>query len=169
VPHLTLIGGPAGAGKSTLAEAWCAARLRAAHIELDAMRNLIVSGLADPQVSGDLQGEQYKLSVNACCALVRVFLDGGYDVAVDDVLEPEAFERHWQPALGEMDVSLVIILPNLEETLRRAAARDKRVRPQIIEQQYAACSRWPEVRRVDTTGLSVEESLALCRQRGFLP
>ena len=37
---LVPFGGPAGAGKSTLARTWCAARERAVHIELDAVREV---------------------------------------------------------------------------------------------------------------------------------
>jgi predicted kinase len=114
---LILFGGPAGAGKSTLARAWCATRPRAAHVELDEVRHLIVAGRADPQAPGAPQSEQYALSVRACCALARVFLEDAYDVAVDDVLEPAAFERYWRPHLAGMDWRLVVILPVLEEVL----------------------------------------------------
>jgi predicted kinase len=69
---LPLLGGPAGAGKSTLARAWCAARGRAAHVQLDEVRHLIVAGRADPQQPGPLQSEQYALSARATMALARV-------------------------------------------------------------------------------------------------
>src|SRR6266508_2352305 len=74
---LLLLGGPAGAGKSTLARAWSAARCRAAHIELDEVRHLIVAGRADPQQPSSVQSEQYALSVRACVALARTFLEDG--------------------------------------------------------------------------------------------
>ena len=67
--RIVLLGGPAGAGKSTLAAAWCATRLRAVHIELDAVRNLIVSGGVDPQGDSPLADEQYSLCAFACCRL----------------------------------------------------------------------------------------------------
>src|ERR1039458_9611210 len=44
-----LLAGPAGAGKSTLAPAWCHTRLVAAHVQLDTVRNLLVQGPVDPQ------------------------------------------------------------------------------------------------------------------------
>jgi len=72
-------------------------------IELDDVRNLIISGLADPQQPGDVQEEQYAVSVGAACALARPFTRAGYDVAIDDVLEPAAFERHWRPLLKDCD------------------------------------------------------------------
>ena len=162
-PVLLLFGGPAGAGKSTLALAWCRARERAAHVQLDEVRHLIVAGRADPQQPGALQGEQYTLSVGACLALARTFLDAGYDVAVDDVLEPEAFERDWRPRLAGLPWRLVVILPALEQVLLRSRRREKRVLEAHSRAQHAACSEWPPRCHADTTDLTVEQSLALVR------
>lgn len=71
---MVLFGGPAGAGKSVLARAWCATRRQAAHLELDEIRGLIISGLADPQEAGALQEAQYRLSVQAACTLAHAFV-----------------------------------------------------------------------------------------------
>jgi chloramphenicol 3-O-phosphotransferase len=127
---------------------------------------LIVQGLADPQSSSRLQAEQYALGVAAACALAREFAAGGYDVAIDDVLEPEAFERHWRPRLDGLTWNVVIVLPSLEETLARSRARRKRVLEEHTTSQHAACSRWPPADRIDTTHLTVEESLRLLQERG---
>ena len=159
-----LFGGPAGAGKSTLAAAWCASRARAVHIQLDEVRSLIVSGRADPQQPNPLQTEQYILSVSSCCALARVFLHAGYDVAIDDTLPPDAFERHWQLHLVGLDYRVVIVLPSLDETLARAARRKKRVLEEHTRSQHAAYHLWPERYHIDTTGLTVAESLALAHR-----
>lgn len=129
------------------------------HVQLDAVRAQIVAGRANPQQQGPLQVEQYELSVAACCALARIFATSGYDVAVDDVLEPGPFERHWQPQLRGLDWRLVIVLPALEEVLRRSAAREKRVLAEHTRAQYRASEGWPERYQIDTTGLSVEESV----------
>ena len=159
-----LLGGPAGAGKSTLARAWCAARGRAAHVQLDEVRHLIVAGRADPQQPGPLQSEQYALGVRATVALARTFVEGGYDVAVDDVLEPAAFDRYWRTLLDGLAWRLVVVLPDLEEVLRRSRAREKRVLEVHTRAQHAACAGWPPAHRIDTTHLRVDESLALVRQ-----
>jgi chloramphenicol 3-O-phosphotransferase len=148
VAVVVLFGGPAGAGKSTLARLWCSTRECAAH--------------TDPQEPGAVQEEQYRTAVAATCALVRTFAEAGYDVAVDDVLEPERFERDWRPRLAGLDLRLVVLLPSLGETLARAASRaDKRVREQHIRAQHDRCRAWPPERRIDTTGLTPEESLGL--------
>ena len=129
------------------------------------MRRLIVGGAADPQQPGDRPAEQYALSIAATCALARAFAGGGYDVAVDDVLAPGAFERLWRPQLDGLDWMLVVVLPSLDEALARSASRGKRVLEEHTRAQHALCSSWPAGVRIDTTGLSVEESLALVRGR----
>ena len=163
---VVLFGGPAGAGKSTLARLWCSTRERAAHVELDRVRELVVQGLADPQEPGPAQEEQYRTAVAATCALARAFAAEGYDVAVDDVLEPERYERDWRPRLAGLDTRLVVLLPDLDTTLARAAARaDKRVREQHVRAQHERSRAWPPEHRLDTTGLTPQESLALVLER----
>lgn len=159
MPILALFGGPAGAGKTTLAAAWCSQRDRAAHIELDDVRSLIASGLADPQTLSALQAQQYETSVVACCALARVFADAGYDVAIGDVLEPKPFEHHWRP-VSKVSTGGSSSFSSLEETLQRSRARGKRVREQHTRGQHGALSRWPAEYRVDTTGLTIDESVS---------
>lgn len=162
---VVLFGGPAGAGKSTLARAWCATRPQAAHIELDEVRHLIISGRVDPQEPGKVQATQYELSVRATCAAARAFANGGCDVAVDDVLEPEAFDRYWRPALDGLQWELVVVLPSLEETLARSGSRKKRVKEEHSRTQHAECSKWDATVCLDTSGLDVEQSLALVLER----
>jgi len=159
ISRMVMFTGPAGAGKTTLARAWCATRPRAAHVELDEVRHLIVSGLADPQAPGQLQADQYDTSVAACCALAREFAKSGYDVAVDDAVDPKGFERHWLPRLKGIEHSVVVVRPSLETVLERGAGRSKWVRADVVRDQHAAASRWPTERTIDTTGQSVQESL----------
>ena len=162
---VVLFGGPAGAGKSTLARAWCATRAQAAHIELDEIRGLIISGRADPQEPSELQAAQYGLSVKATCAVARVFSLGGCDVAIDDVLEPAAFEHYWRPQLDGVRWKLIVVLPSLDETLSRSAGREKRVREAHTRAQHGRCSAWNEAVCIDTSDLDVEQSLALVVDR----
>lgn len=158
---LALFGGAAGAGKSTVVAGWCATRSRAVHVQLDRMRECIVQGRADPLVPGEPAGEQYALSARACIAAARPFLAAGYDVAIDDVFPPPAFTAHWQPRLEGLDWRLLIVHPELEVVLERGAARIKHVPAAIVREQHAVCERWPEPRRLDTSGFTIEDSVRL--------
>ncbi len=157
--RVLLLGGPAGAGKTTVAEMWCTTRAGAAHIQLDEVRALIRSGLADPQEEDDLQARQYELAVRASIALARVFAHSGYDVVIDDALEPGPFEDLWRVELAGLDYRVVILLPSLDETLRRSAARDKRVQERHTRGQHAALQAWDSGVRVDSTGLTPAQTL----------
>ena len=58
----------------------------------------------------------------------------------------------------------MVVLPDLEEVLRRSRAREKRVLEAHTRAQHAACAAWPPEYRIDTTHLAVDESLALVSQ-----
>ncbi|MGH2976779.1 MAG: hypothetical protein ACRDKC_00170 [Gaiellaceae bacterium] len=128
-----------------------------------------MSGRADPQEESALQDEQYRLSVEATCTLARTFFANGYEVAIDDVLEPAAFERYWRAALEPLPWALVVVLPSLDDTLRRAHSREKHVLEKHIRTQHARCAEWDADVRIDTTGLDLEQSLALVLARSDQP
>lgn len=160
---LVLFGGAAGAGKTTLARAWCATRRRAAFVELDAVRDLIVAGRVDPQIVNAEQSRQYEASVFASAALAKAFSGAGFDVAIEEVFGPAEFERLWAPLLEGYDYRIVINHPTLDETLSRSQEREKTVFERHTRDQHATCAAWPARVRVDTTGLDVADSLAAVR------
>jgi predicted kinase len=164
-PVLLLVGGPAGAGKSTVSAAWCRTRPRAVRLDLDELRNLIVAGRADPQVRTPLQAQQYDTSVKACVALARVFLADGYDVAIETVFEPDDFTRRWQPLLAGLAWRLVVLRPSLPVTLTRSRSRNKRVLEQHTRTQHAATGRWSGDIQIDTTELSVGRTVEIINDR----
>jgi chloramphenicol 3-O-phosphotransferase len=103
--------------------------------------------------------------LKATCAVARAFARGGCDVVVDDVLDPDAFERYWRPQLEGLPWKLIVVVPSLEETLRRSAVREKRVREEHTRAQHERCSTWNEAVRIDTTDLDIDQSLALVIDR----
>ncbi|MDP9208374.1 MAG: ATP-binding protein [Actinomycetota bacterium] len=166
---LLLMGGPAGAGKSTVATAWCHTRRRAVRIDLDQVRDLIVAGQADPQILTPLQAEQYELSVRACVALARTFLAAGYDVALETVFEPDDFAQRWRPLLTGLSWHLVILRPSLPVTLARSRGRAKRVLEEHTITQHQRTGGWSADLQIDTTDLSVEHTLELINHRLTVP
>lgn len=165
-----LLAGPAGAGKSTLARAWCHTRLVAAHVQLDTVRDLLVQGLVDPRVVGEPgQAEQWQASVTATCALVRSFAESGIDVAVDDLILPADAEDVWQPRLNGLRTHLVVVLPSLDEALTRGRRRDKHVPERLVTSQHDGSARWPRQRQLNTTGQTVRESVNALLERISTP
>jgi predicted kinase len=156
---IVLFGGAAGAGKTTVADLWCRTRERSVHLQLDEIRGLIVSGLADPQKLTAEQGEQYIHSVNACAALARSFSASGYDVAIDDVFEPAPTRKFWLPQLKGLDVRLIILHPPLENVLSRAKQRSKHVMEKHILAQHKSSGEWPSRYIIDSGGLTPSGTL----------
>ena len=157
---LLLLTGPAGAGKTTVATAWCRRRAKAAMIQLDEVRGLIVSGYVDPQGEPTaVHREQYEIAARGCIALAREFVAAGYDVATDVCCPPSVFDEIWRPALAGLDWRLVVLRPSLDETLRRGRERDKRVREDIVVSQHASEGGWATELQLDSSGLSVDETV----------
>jgi len=83
---LVLTGG-AAVGKSTCAGELAERATRAACIDVDDLRQLIVSGAAAPW-DGLPGQEQAVLGARNACALARNFVSAGFDVTIGDVLTP---------------------------------------------------------------------------------
>lgn len=115
---LVLTGGPA-VGKSVTARALAGGRARCAVVEVDDVRQLVVSGAAAPWEGEEGRGQQ-KLGVINACSLARNFLDAGIEVVVADVLMPETSGLYRRELPGCLIVHLKIGLP---EARRRAASR----------------------------------------------
>ncbi|PPK93508.1 chloramphenicol 3-O-phosphotransferase [Kineococcus xinjiangensis] len=156
-----LLAGPAGAGKSTLARRWCATRRLAAHVEVDAVWEMVRQGRVDPRDAHHPdQSRQWLAAVRATCALARSYADSGLDVVVDDVLRPSDARGVWEPELHGLPLRLVAVLPSLRACLERGAQRGKEVPEALVRLQYEASRRWESERQLDTTGQDVEESAA---------
>jgi predicted kinase len=158
-PVIAIFGGPAGAGKSTLARRWGDQFPPAVNIEHDAIGNLIRSGKADFQSGTPLVAAQVKAVSRACSVIAKSFFSSGFNVAIDHVFYPGEFENDWEPYLEGCRCAFVIIRPDLATTLERGSSRPKQVREDIVRHQHAETGKWPSSFIVDTTGLSVDESL----------
>lgn len=83
-PPLVLTGGPA-VGKSTTARALARGRPRAAVIDVDDVRLMVVAGHAPPW-QGEEGLAQQRLGVENTCALARRFVMHRFEVIITDVL-----------------------------------------------------------------------------------
>lgn len=170
MPEFILLGGPAGAGKSTLARAWAMRQTHAVVVELDDVRDFILGGRADPQVVNDEQERQYLSSVRATAAAARAFHADGYSVSVVEVFPHSRFDRTWATLLTGIPWKIVVVRPSLEVTLSRSRSRTKKVHEEHSTTHHAETAGWPAKHQLDTTALSVEQSLAAFeRLLGALP
>ena len=115
---LLLTGGPA-AGKSATAHRLVEPLGRAAVIDVDDIRQLVVAGHAAPW-EGDEGRLQQRIGVENACDLARRFVQWSIDVVLSDVLNSETAALYRSLLPGVLIVRLR--LP-LAEARRRAALR----------------------------------------------
>jgi chloramphenicol 3-O-phosphotransferase len=121
--ELVLVGGPPGAGKSTVADVLATtAKQPTVLLPADSFHLWIRSGFITPYLpDAHFQNEVVRTVMSdAACA----YADGGYDVIAEGILGPWLLEpvRAACRARG-VEVSYVVLRPNLEVTLARATTR----------------------------------------------
>ncbi len=168
-----VITGPAGAGKSSVARLIVDDLERAALVELDRLWHQVVSGAPVPYWAGgerDATRQFALLGVRNAAALVRNYAAAGYDAIVDGVFEEPRELDVFLAALGGVEAHFVMLMPDEDELMRRDAQRpeDERMGERSRE-LHRIFSRSGELRgmRIDSTGLSAEETAALVLERLF--
>lgn len=115
---LILSGGPA-VGKSTCGRLLAESRARAAFIDVDDIRQLVVSGAATLW-SGSEGESQHILAARNTAALARNLLAAGFDVVAADVLSQDSLLAYRDDLPECLVVHLAI---SFDHALRRAATR----------------------------------------------
>jgi chloramphenicol 3-O-phosphotransferase len=131
--HITILTGPAAAGKNTIANLY-ATRFceRCAVIDVDALRGMLRHPHAAPW-EGTEGLAQHRLGVKHACLLAKSFADEGCEVIVLDVVWANLGQRYRQEFNGYL-CRIVRLMPTWEESLKRLHER-----PQTISDEEA---RW---------------------------
>jgi predicted kinase len=118
LPPLVVTGGPA-VGKSVTGRSLAEGRPGCAFIDVDDVRQLVVSGAAAPWEGLEGQRQQV-LGVTNACSMARNFLAVEIEVVIADVLTPETSRLYRSELPGCLIVHLKV---SLSEAMRRAASR----------------------------------------------
>ena len=158
MPTLLLITGTCGVGKSTTAAAWAAAR-RGAAISGDEIRLWIRH--KETRYANEYQQDAV---ARIAAAAAEAFIELGLDVAADFVWKPQTLRYLAERLRGKADVRMVWLRCERTENRRRDAERSADVvmgdRVDELLSELTAITDWPaELRRLDTTNLSLEEVL----------
>ncbi|MGW0625485.1 Pro-rich N-terminal domain-containing protein [Streptomyces sp. NPDC002758] len=143
-----LLIGPAGAGKTSVAQYWADhRRVPTAHISLDDVREWVRSGFADPQSGWNDHSEaQYRLARRTCGFAARNFLANGISCILDDAVFPDrpvvglgGWKRHVGPGLLP-----VVLLPGLDVVLERNAERigNRRLTDEEVARIHGRMAGW---------------------------
>lgn len=162
MPPITLLTGPAAAGKNAIAHVYATQfRERCAVIDNDLVRWMLRNPHLAPWPTdppGSPAQAQHRLGIRHCCMLAGSFVAEGYEVVIGDVVG-DALARYYRDLLAAHDFRIVLLLPTWEEVLRRLRARP----PTITEAEAALLyEQQAQLReydwRLDNSALSVEEA-----------
>ncbi|MFF7600505.1 AAA family ATPase [Streptomyces mirabilis] len=121
-----LLTGIPGSGKSTVAAA-LAGRLRmSAHIEVDALQEMIVSGGQWPSPAANPEADrQIFLRARNACLLADSFARAGFIPVLDDVVVRRSHLDFYRSTLAAVPLHIVILAPGPAVAWRRNQAREK--------------------------------------------
>jgi predicted kinase len=121
-----LLTGIPGSGKSTVAAA-LAGRLRmSAHIEVDALQEMIVRGGQWPSpVANPEADRQIFLRARNACLLADSFVRAGFIPVLDDVVVRRSHLDFYRTTLAAVPLHIVILAPGPAVAWRRNQAREK--------------------------------------------
>jgi adenylate kinase family enzyme len=125
VNQVILLTGPVGAGKSSVAEAICERFDRMVHVDLDLLHHAVKAGYRHPWLDDPQAAEQRVLAVRNAAAMTREAIALRYAVVIDGIALAADAAIYRERLDGiESNVHFVLLLPTLEATLDRDAARE---------------------------------------------
>ena len=162
-----LISGIPGAGKSTVSREIARQFPRSAHVELDRVREMIVSGYLKPGQEPLADSDaQLELGVHNAALLADSLMEAGFTPVVDDVVLQLQLTRY-REVLSRWPIRLVVLAPPIEVVLERDRERpEKHVGGRFayldaeLREQMQGLGLW-----LDTSGMSVAETVEVIVQR----
>lgn len=169
--RIVIVSGATGTGKTSISRllAEHSACDCAVHIHSDDFYQYIRKGYLSPWMDG--AGDQNQTMIESVAASAKRFSEGGYEVFVDGVIGPWFIEPWMNIAREGVDVRYIVLRPSEQTTVSRAADREQRpyfpLTADIVKGVWQSLTNLGEYEPnvVDTTGLTIEESVVLIQKR----
>lgn len=163
-----VVTGQLAAGKSTVAKALMEKYPLGTHIDVDGVREMVVSGLASPLEPGAEVERQFEIAVEGAMQLAALYLRNGFAVAVEGAIDPRMVDRAAELHGIEDDLVRIELFPKLDEALRRNRTRStKDFDTAILDDAIRAIDQMirddpvaPGWCQIDSTDQSVEETVS---------
>ncbi len=124
--QVVIVSGPPGAGKSSVCEALCERYDRTVHLETDDVYGWLRMGYIAPWKPGS--ADQNMMVSRAAARAAVAFARERYGVFIDGVIGAQHLPVYIEELrAAAVPVHFVVLLPPLEEMLRRAAGREKQI------------------------------------------
>ena len=162
-----LINGIPGAGKSSVSKALAESLAKSAHLEVDLVREMVVTGYLapgqDPKAGSDAQLE---LGAHNAALLADSFMDAGFTPLIDDVVLRLQLARY-REVLSRWPLRLVVLASPLDVVLQRDRERvEKHLGGRYayldgeLREQMRGLGLW-----LDTSGMTVRETVEVIMRR----
>lgn len=154
-----LISGLSGSGKSTISKKLAKKLKKSFYIEVDRIRELVISGYSSPFKWDKETSRQFELATLNTIALAKNAERYGFQVIIDDVVFMEQ-EKLYLQMLPE--AKRFWICPNLETIQKRNIEREKSIPSELVSKLYSHLSYRREDNnwiRLDTSNLSISKSV----------
>lgn len=156
--EVIILTGPAGAGKNTIAHLLGAKRTKCAIIDVDLVRLMASNPHVAPWENGEEGLKTLEFGAENACLLAKNFLKNGYNVIILDVLSTKSAQVY-RKMLSENKNKIVLLLPTLEEVIKRNTMRPPRLKKEEIEWTYKLQENLTIFdEKIDNTNLSAEET-----------
>jgi guanylate kinase len=122
-PFVYIITGPAGAGKTTVANELAKLIDKSARVDVDYLRHSIKEGYVKPYPTTVESKKQIELSIKNACQISKNFVDKGFNVFIDDIVINNF--KLYKKYLKEINLFVFLLLPNKNTVAKRDTGRKK--------------------------------------------